>query len=93
LKPDLARVVLIGRSSIGPIGFGVVGLTRRSQEDCVALGLDPLYLSNFAYDGYVLFLPEEIAAARVAASKMFRVTACTSPTMRAILSWFARSEE
>jgi hypothetical protein len=33
------------------------------------------------------------AAPRVAASRMSPVRACTSPTMRAILSWFARAEK
>jgi hypothetical protein len=69
------------------------GPTRRSQEDCVALDLDPSYHSDFAYDGNVLFLPEEIAAEHGTASKISRVTACTSPTMRAILPWVTRAEE
>jgi len=43
------------------------------------------YHSDFNYDFYVSFLPEEIAAARVTAWKISRATACTSPTTRANL--------
>jgi len=43
------------------------------------------YDSDFNYDFYVSFLPEEIAAARVTAWKISRATACTSPTTRANL--------
>jgi predicted dithiol-disulfide oxidoreductase (DUF899 family) len=64
-------------------------ISRKNQRVCGALfsiawlfSRVSSYQSDFIYDFYVSYLPQEIAAGRVTAWRISRATACASPPTR-----------